>query len=139
VHNVIAWLKIKPFLPKWGSRVFIISLLAVQPFWVLETWANFQYHNNLGSRLLDTSRLFEPLARDPWWVFTTIKLVLAINDNYEFTIPKLVRISPRFGVMLLCLFVSIVFVIVDVIFMILVSKRGGLNPFWRVSTSHISR
>ncbi|KAI8719779.1 Non-specific serine/threonine protein kinase [Fusarium sp. LHS14.1] len=133
VHNVIAWLKIRPFLPKWGSRVFIISLLAVQPFWVLETWANFQYHNNLGSKLLDTSRLFEPLARDPWWVFTTIKLVLAINDNYEFTIPKLVRISPRFGVMLLCLFVSIVFVIVDVIFMILVSKRGGLNPFWRLA------
>lgn len=133
VHNVIAWLKIKPFLPKWGSRVFIISLLAVQPFWVLETWANFQYHNNLGSRMLDTSRLFEPLARDPWWVFTTIKLVLAINDNYEFTIPKLVRISPRFGVMLLCLFVSIVFVVVDVVFMILVSKRGGLNPFWRLA------
>ncbi|RSM18746.1 hypothetical protein CDV31_002466 [Fusarium ambrosium] len=133
VHNVIAWLKIKPFLPKWGSRVFIISLLAVQPFWVLETWANFQYHNNLGSNVLDTSRLFEPLARDPWWVFTTIKLVLAINDNYEFTIPKLVRISPRFGVMLLCLFVSIVFVVVDVVFMILVSKRGGLNPFWRLA------
>jgi low temperature requirement protein LtrA len=88
--------------------------------------------------MLDTSRLFEPLARDPWWVFTTIKLVLAINDNYEFTIPKLVRISPRFGVMLLCLFVSIVFVVVDVVFMILVSKRGGLNPFWRVSTPYTS-
>lgn len=82
---------------------------------------------------MDTTRLFEPLARDPWWVFTTIKLVLAINDNYDFTIPKLVRISPRFGVMLLCLFLSVVFVVVDVVFMILVSKRGGMNPFWRVS------
>ncbi|KAJ3510642.1 hypothetical protein NM208_g15508 [Fusarium decemcellulare] len=133
IHNVIAWLKIRPFLPKWGARAFIISLLAVQPYWVLETWANFQYHNQLGNRLFDTSRLFEPLGRDPWWVFTTIKLVLAINENYDFTIPGLIRTSPRFGIMLLCLFLSIIFLITDVIFMIVVSKRGGMNPFWRLA------
>ncbi|KAJ4269841.1 hypothetical protein NW762_001510 [Fusarium torreyae] len=103
------------------------------PYWVLETWANFQYHNNLGIKIFDTTRLFEPLARDPWWVFTTIKLVLAINENYDFTIPGLVRTSPRFGIMLLCLFLSIVFLVTDVIFMIVVSKRGGMNPFWRLA------
>ncbi|KAF5263114.1 hypothetical protein FOXYS1_6140, partial [Fusarium oxysporum] len=100
IHNLIAWLKIRPFLPKWGARIFIISLLIVQPYWVLETWANFQYHNHLGSKIFNTSRLLEPLFRDPWWVFTTIKLVLAINENYEFTIPGLIRTSPRFGIML---------------------------------------
>jgi hypothetical protein len=135
IHNLIAWLKIRPFLPKWGARTFIITLLMVQPYWVLETWANFQYHNELGSRLFDTSRLLEPLFRDPWWVFTTIKLVLAINENYEFTIPGLIRTSPRFGIMLLCLLLSIIFLITDVIFMIVVSKRGGINPFWRVSST----
>ncbi|KAG4252881.1 hypothetical protein FPRO03_08330 [Fusarium proliferatum] len=133
IHNLIAWLKIRPFLPKWGARVFIISLLIVQPYWVLETWANFQYHNHLGSRIFNTSRLLEPLFRDPWWVFTTIKLVLAINENYEFTIPGLIRTSPRFGIMLFSLFLSIVFLITDVIFMIAVSKRGGINPFWRLA------
>ncbi|CAF3580302.1 hypothetical protein SNK05_011769 [Fusarium graminearum] len=133
IHNLIAWLKIRPFLPKWGARSFIITLLMVQPYWILETWANFQYHNHLGSRIFDTSRLLEPLFRDPWWVFTTIKLVLAIRENYEFTISGLVRTSPRFGIMLLCLFLSIVFLITDVIFMIVVSKRGGINPFWRLA------
>ncbi|KAI8409290.1 hypothetical protein FOFC_09126, partial [Fusarium oxysporum] len=133
IHNLIAWLKIRPFLPKWGARIFIISLLIVQPYWVLETWANFQYHNHLGSKIFNTSRLLEPLFRDPWWVFTTIKLVLAINENYEFTIPGLIRTSPRFGIMLFCLFLSIVFLITDVIFMIAVSKRGGINPFWRLA------
>jgi hypothetical protein len=133
IHNLIAWLKIRPFLPKWGARSFIITLLMVQPYWILETWANFQYHNHLGSRIFDTSRLLEPLFRDPWWVFTTIKLVMAIRENYEFTISGLVRTSPRFGIMLFCLFLSIVFLITDVIFMIVVSKRGGMNPFWRLA------
>lgn len=108
----------------------------VQPYWVLETWANFEYNNQLGSKLFDTSRLLEPLFRDPWWVFTTIKLVLAINENYEFTIPGLIRTSPRFGIMLLCLLLSIIFLFTDVIFMIVVSRRGGMNPFWRVSCTN---
>jgi hypothetical protein len=133
IHNLIAWLKIRPFLPKWGARSFIITLLVVQPYWILETWANFQYHNHLGSRIFDTSRLLEPLFRDPWWVFTTIKLVMAIRENYEFTISGLIRTSPRFGIMLFCLLLSIIFLITDVIFMIVVSKRGGMNPFWRLA------
>ncbi|KAM0240712.1 hypothetical protein ACHAP5_007917 [Fusarium lateritium] len=58
---------------------------------------------------------------------------MAINENYEFTIPGLIRTSPRFGIMLLCLLLSIIFLITDVIFMIVVSKRGGMNPFWRLA------
>ncbi|KAM0419245.1 hypothetical protein ACHAPD_002803 [Fusarium lateritium] len=58
---------------------------------------------------------------------------MAIRENYEFTISGLVRTSPRFGIMLLCLLLSIVFLITDVVFMIVVSKRGGMNPFWRLA------
>ncbi|KLO84785.1 uncharacterized protein LW93_5067 [Fusarium fujikuroi] len=86
----------------------------------------------LGSRNMGQLSVSQS-SRDPWWVFTTIKLVLAINGNYEFTIPGLIRTSPRFGIMLFSLFLSIVFLITDVIFMIAVSKRGGINPFWRLA------
>lgn len=155
LHNVISWLKIKPFLPKWGSRFFIITLMFVQPYWILETWANFEYFNGLGGKIerevFTTSRFFEPLMRsvlnnrsrnessllntcfrDPWWVFTTVKLVLVIKRNYEYTFSGLVKASPRFGVMLLCMFLSIVFLITDVVITAKVSKQSGINPFWRV-------
>lgn len=73
------------------------------------------------------------MQRDPWWVFTTVKLVLVINKNYDITMVQLVRASPRFGVMLFCLFISIVFLITDVVFTASVAGRSGINPFWRVS------
>lgn len=63
LHNVIAWLKIRPFLPRWGGLFFIFSLLAVQPYWILEMYANFQYFNNLHGKIFELSRYFEPLAR----------------------------------------------------------------------------
>jgi len=36
LHNVIAWIKNKPLLPRWGSLTYIIALCLVQPYWVLE-------------------------------------------------------------------------------------------------------
>lgn len=85
--------------------------------------------------------------RDPWWVYTTVRLVRVINTNYGYTLPGLVHISPRFGILLMCMFVSIVFVIVDLVYTAKsVSHWGasgsspsdfqsGVNPFWRVSTN----
>ncbi|CAI6089217.1 unnamed protein product, partial [Clonostachys chloroleuca] len=133
LHNVISWLKIKPFLPRWGGHLFIISLLLVQPYWVLETWANFQYFNILGNNLFKHSRYFEPLARDPWWIFTTVKLVMVINKNYGYTLIGLVKTSPRFGIMLLCMFLSIVFLATDVAVTATISTQSGINPFWRLA------
>lgn len=133
LHNVVAWIKIKPFLPLWGGRLFIFSLIAVQPYWVLETYANFAYFNELGQKWFDWTRYFEVLARDPWWVFTTVKLVLVINKNYEYTLKNLIKTSPRFGVMLLCMLLSIVFLIADVVITATVSVQSGINPYWRVS------
>ncbi|KFH46636.1 hypothetical protein ACRE_024860 [Hapsidospora chrysogenum ATCC 11550] len=136
LHNVISWIKIRPFLPGWGGRFFIISLAAVQPYWVLETWANFDYFNNLGHSFFGYSRYLEPLVRDPWWIFTTIKLVLVINKNYDYTLPLLIRTSPRFGVMLLCMLLSIIFLITDVFVTALASGPSGINPYWRDVNVH---
>ncbi len=103
LHNVVAWLKIRPFLPRWGSRVFIISLLCVQPFWVAEAWSNFSYFNGLGSDANVRMRPWEALVRDPWWIFTTWKLIDAIKKTYGFKLWALTRINSRFGIMLLCM------------------------------------
>jgi len=103
LHNVVAWLKIRPFLPTWGSRVFIISLVCVQPFWIAEAWSNFAYFNGLGSDANVHMRPWEALVRDPWWIFTTWKLIDAIKKTYGFKIFSLIQINTRFGIMLLCM------------------------------------
>ena len=125
-------MKIKHFLPRWGSRVFLISFLCVQPYWILETFANAEYFNNLGVNIFPTTRYFEPLFRDPWWVFTTVKLCLVIKQGYDISFIQLIRASPRFGIMLLCMLLSIIFLVTDVIITAKVSEESGLNPYWRV-------
>ncbi|KAF1911261.1 hypothetical protein BDU57DRAFT_97534 [Ampelomyces quisqualis] len=132
LHNLVSWLKIRPFLPRWGSRFFIISLLCVQPFWVAEAWSNFAYFNSLGSNANVRTRPFEALLRDPWWIFTTWTLVSSIKKTYGFKLWALVRINKRFGVMLLCMALSIVFLLTDVaISAAKLSTNSGINPYWR--------
>jgi hypothetical protein len=130
----VSWLKIRPFLPLWGSRLFIISLLCVQPFWIFEAWSNFQYFNELGSKANIRTRPWEMLLRDPWWVFTTVKLVLAIKKTYGFQVWTLICINRRFGVMLTCMALSIMFLITD--FVVSLQKtmpNSGINPYWRLA------
>ncbi|KAJ4983955.1 hypothetical protein SVAN01_10576 [Stagonosporopsis vannaccii] len=132
LHNVVAWLKIRPFLPRWGSRLFIVSLLCVQPFWVAEAWSNFSYFNGLGSDANVRMRPWEALVRDPWWIFTTWKLIDAIKKTYGFKIWALIRINSRFGVMLLCMFLSIAFLLTDAaVSAARVTASSGINPYWR--------
>lgn len=132
LHNVVSWLKIRPFLPRWGSRFFIISLLCVQPFWVAEAWSNFSYFNSLGSDVNIRLRPWEALFRDPWWIFTTWKLIDAIKETYGFKLWSLVQINKRFGVMLLCMALSIVFLLTDVVVTAAnLTASSGINPYWR--------
>lgn len=132
LHNVVSWLKIRPFLPKWGSRFFILSLLAVQPFWIAEAWSNFEYFNSLGSEANIRMRPWEALVRDPWWIFTTWKLLDAIKKTYGFRIWALVKMNSRFGVMLACMFLSIGFLLTDVVINALhITNLSGINPYWR--------
>ncbi|MCJ1376982.1 hypothetical protein MMC17_000072 [Xylographa soralifera] len=115
LHNIISWIKIKRFLPRWGSLFFIGTIIAVQPFWAVEAWSNYEYFNGLGSNANIYTRPWEALFRDPWWIFTTCRLVYAIKRNYNYPLLSLIRDSPRFGIMILCMLLSIVFLLTDVV------------------------
>ena len=81
-------------------------------------------------------RVADIMDRDPWWIFTCINLIYNIKKRYNMSLVLLVRTSPRFGVMLVSMALSIVFLIVDVLSTIL--KFGavvGINPYWKVSSS----
>lgn len=133
LHNVIAFLKIKTFLPSWGRKAFIISLILIAPYWVIEAYDNFTYFN-YGSNWNQYTRPWEPLARDPWWIFTTVYLCYKIKVGYDFTVKTLFKTSPRFGVMLFCMIASIGFAMGDVIVTAAnLTIAKGLNPYWRLS------
>lgn len=64
LHNVIAWLKNRPFLSRRVSIFYIVTVALVQPYWVMETYVNFAFYNNINDIFLKT-RPLEPLFR---WV-----------------------------------------------------------------------
>jgi len=71
---------------------------------------------------------------DPWWIFTTINLFWNIKRRYDFGFAELIRVSPRFGVLLLSMCLSIGFIIVDILSVTPVLSVGlpdGINPFWK--------
>lgn len=64
-----------------------------------------------------------------------------IKREYGFGAIELVLQSPRFGVMLLSMCLSIAFIVVDILSVISVFREAlpvGLNPFWKVSVSSIA-
>lgn len=76
------------------------------------------------------------INRDPWWIFTTISLFYTIKREYDFELLELVRVSPRFGLMLLSMCLSIAFMVVDTCAVLGAFKSvlpKGLEPFWKVS------
>ncbi|PGH17297.1 hypothetical protein AJ79_01181 [Helicocarpus griseus UAMH5409] len=135
LHNVIAWMKNKPFLGKKVSLFYIGTVILVQPYWVLEIYANFTYFNRINDIFLKT-RPLETLFRDPWWIYTTCSLFWVIKSQYDFTLVELVRESPRFGIMLLSMCLSIAFLIVDLLSVVRVFEGTlpiGVNPFWKLA------
>jgi DNA integrity scanning protein DisA with diadenylate cyclase activity len=62
LHNIIAWMKIRPFLTRKVSIFYISTVILVQPYWVLEIYANFAYFNNI-NKIFETTRPMEPLFR----------------------------------------------------------------------------
>lgn len=62
LHNVIAWIKIKPFLSQKVSRLYIGTVIIALPYWVLEIYSNFAYFNNINTLFLHT-RPWEALFR----------------------------------------------------------------------------
>ena len=62
LHNIISWMKIRPFLKREYSYIYIITFLCTTPYWILETYGNFTFNNNIGREFLKT-RPFEALCR----------------------------------------------------------------------------
>lgn len=135
LHNIVNWIKIKPFLGKRSSCLYIGSVALAWPYWVAEMYLNFAYNNDLsGGEWFPKTRPWEALCREPWWIFTTIFLVVTIKRSYSCGILDLVRTSTRFGVLLSSMALSIAFIVTDVVTLIVVSSPcAGENPFWKVS------
>ncbi|KAK6821893.1 hypothetical protein PG987_014718 [Apiospora arundinis] len=81
IHNVVAWMKLRPFLSKWQSRIFIGTIILVQPYWVVEIFANFAYFHGMNDMFLKT-RPFEALFRDPCIVFIVVD-ILSVTDAFK--------------------------------------------------------
>ncbi|KAF2878274.1 hypothetical protein BDV95DRAFT_589233 [Massariosphaeria phaeospora] len=135
LHNVIAWMKIKPFLSRPVSLIFIGTVILAQPYWILEIYANFSYFHG-HTKLFEKTRPFEALCRDPWWIFTTVMLFWTIKTQYEITLKEIMRISPRFGIMLGAMVLSIIFIALDICSVTGAFSSGlpvGINPFWKLA------
>jgi hypothetical protein len=133
IHNIVSWMKIKPFLSRLASTFFISTVILVTPYWVAEIYLNFEYFNGLGNNSFAYTRPWEVVVRDGWWIFTGCWLMYSIKRGYDLTSVELVRISPRFGILLLCMLISIAFMVVDVAVTVShVFGNEGVNPFWKV-------
>ena len=70
---------------------------------------------------------------DPWWIFTTVNLFWNIIHRYSFGFLGIIRVSPRFGILLLSMCLSLAFIIVDILSVTSVIDTGAINPFWKFS------
>ncbi|GCB20088.1 hypothetical protein AAWM_04680 [Aspergillus awamori] len=133
LHNLIAWMKARSFFNIWGSRFYLATLLLAQIYWILEGYANFAFFN-YNKPLFITTRYFEPLFRDPWWIIATCLLFYNIKHAYRCTFCDLIRTSPRFGIMIFLLVISLLLTIVDsfdVLGAVHLAIPTGVEPIWK--------
>lgn len=79
------------------------------------------------------------LFSDPWWIFTTINLFWNVKSRYDFQVLEILRISPRFVVLLSAMCLSIVFLLLDILSVTSILRSvlpTGINPFWKVSKAN---
>ncbi|KAL3482564.1 hypothetical protein BJX62DRAFT_245786 [Aspergillus germanicus] len=69
LHNIINWMKVKPLLSRWGSRIYIATVVLAIPFWIAEIYLNFAYNNHLGNDAFRQIRPWEALFREHFAVF----------------------------------------------------------------------
>jgi hypothetical protein len=163
-HNVVAWMKIKPFFSgsqpsfspkicKWVTRIYLVTLGMSAPVICFEIVNNFRFFNNY-SRLYESVRPYEPLMRDPWWVFSCLTLFHVIRKCYSLNTFKLIRRSPRFGILLIAMFFAIVFTVMDItasivsslsltdgcvnpalrsVFQSTTDRHDRINPYWKIA------
>lgn len=94
------------------------------------------YFSN-SNNLFVYTRPYEALFRDPWWIFTCFNLIWNIKRRYEFGYLELVRVAPRFGILIAAMFLSISFILIDILAVTrVISGPGvpdGINPFWKLA------
>jgi hypothetical protein len=145
VHNTVAWIKIRPFFigqgsffpPRAGPKVqivYLVTLALTIPPIILQIFDNFRYFNNINP-LYRKVRPYEPLFRDPWWIFTNIILLHVIRKTYGTSVFHLIGQSPRLGILLAAVCLAIIFTIMDILASILtgLSTVDGINPYWKLS------
>lgn len=143
-HNIVAWLKIRPFftgasasfsphVSKWVRRIFLGSLALTVPVIIFEIFNNFRFFNNI-SRMYERVRPYEPLMRDPWWIFSCLTFFHVIRRSYNLDIAGLVRRSPRFGILIASMILAVSFTFMDIISSIVrMSETDGINPYWKLA------
>ncbi|KAJ5173103.1 hypothetical protein N7492_005696 [Penicillium capsulatum] len=119
-----------------GHGTFIVTVILCWPYWIIEIYANFASFNNISQTFIRLSSRRDLLSRssEPWLVFTTISLCYTIKREYNFRLWELVLVSPRFGVMLASMCLSIAFIVVDTCSVLEVfsdSLPTGMGPFWK--------
>lgn len=63
LHNVVAWMKSKPFLSRKASLIYIGTVILVQPYWIVEMYANFTFFNGGDTHIFTVLRPYEALFR----------------------------------------------------------------------------
>ena len=145
IHNIVAWIKIKPFFigqgsffpPRVGPKVqivYLVTLAMTIPPIILQIFDNFRYFNNINP-LYRSVRPYEPLMRDPWWVFTNIILLHVVRKTYGASVFRLIGQSPRLGILLAAVCLAMIFTIMDILASVLkgLSTVDGINPYWKLS------
>ncbi|KIX10327.1 uncharacterized protein Z518_01409 [Rhinocladiella mackenziei CBS 650.93] len=145
VHNIVAWMKIRPFFcdsrsmfkpetGKWVRRIYLGTLVCTIPPIILQIYDNFRFFNNINDFYVQV-RPYEPLFRDPWWVFTCITLFHVIRKCYGTGVFELIKRSPRFGILLCAICLSLIFTALDIVASIhnFIGSTDGINPWWKLS------
>ncbi len=146
-HNVVAWMKIKPFFTgehpsfspsyckavQWG---FLTTLAMTVPALIFEIFNNFRFFNHY-STLYQKVRPYEALMRDPWWLFSCLTLFHVIRKSYSLNFFKLIWRSPRFGIMLLAIFLAMIFTLMDILSSI-ISGLSGTDGYILVLISKLT-
>jgi len=145
VHNIVAWIKIRPFFfgmgsffqPKVGKYVqwvYLVTLAMTIPPIILQIFDNFRFFNNIND-LYKRVRPYEPLMRDPWWIFTNVVLLHVIRKSYGASVFNLIGQSPRLGILLAAICLAITFTIMDILSSVIgsLSTVDGINPYWKLS------
>ena len=82
------------------------------------------------------SRVEQPnVNRDGRWICTTCRLIYIVKHTYNISLSKLVKESPRFGVLITSMLLSIGFAFTDMAVSIRFQTDDGVNPFWNVQKS----